>query len=247
MRVLRRACLLLASAVVAIAFLGGSALAVMPVEVMDENAAGAHCPPVAHAAGDAEGGCHLFASSASVQLIQHRAGGDVVAGDCVWTFEVRVDENGEGWVENQAFTPGTTICGSTAVGGFTPCTAPPEMSGEEPLWHVNMEHDGEGNEVATLEFCIDDRVSPDVSCEWEGDLTLSISELPGHDLSAETLDTTGDPEESHWSIEHQLAHPVSGTSTCNFVRSLGEFEFRGHWGLRNEVGPSADVEIEHLF
>jgi hypothetical protein len=245
MRNLRKLFMVAALAVAAMAFSASSASATMPVEAMDENAAGAHCPPVSHGGGNADGGCHLFAESTSVQLIHHQAGGDVITADCINSYEVRLDENGEGWIENQVIAPGSSNCGSTAVGGVTACTAPPEP-GEEPLWHLNIEHDGNGNEEATAEFCID-RVINEASCEWEGDTTLSVGELPGHDLSAETLDTTGDPEESHFGIEHQLAHPVSHVGVCDFVRSLGEFEIKGHWDLRNEVGPSADIQIEHLF
>jgi hypothetical protein len=261
---LRKLFMVAALAVAATLFSVSPAAANMPVELMDETNQGLHCPEVSHADGDASGGCHRGVNSDGlVLLIQHRATGDVIGFACIHRYELRLDENGEGWIDDQQFIPGSANCGSSSVlGGVTPCIDPvethsqghPEADGEEPLWHIDVEHDGEGIEEAELEFCIDDVIRidppPTLSCEWEGDMSLRIFEQTGHDLTAETYDgdvAPEDPEEAHFAIEGQIGHP-SGHA-CDEARSLGEFEIQGHWDIDNEAGEpdtSAQIEVEHL-
>lgn len=252
MRNLRKLFMVAALAVVAMAFAAPSASATLPVELMDELNGGAHCPAVDEDDGEATGGCHRSVRSNSVLLIQHRSTGDVVAADCINTYELRVDENGEGWIDDQVLAPGTANCGvAGVVGGITVCTTAPDPGGEEPLWHINIEHDGNGVEEAVAEFCIDDRIAAPISCEWEGDTTVQINESGG-DLTAETWD--GDVE-SHFDIEAEEAHetaPVThaqAEGACEQARMLGEFEIDGHWTIDNEAGQqntSANIVIEHL-
>jgi hypothetical protein len=216
-------------AVAAFAFSASSASASLPVEVMDEASGGDHCADLGYANHRASGGCHLLVHSDSVLLIQHRAAGDVIVNNCVNDYEIRLDENGEGWIQDVSFTPGDPGCG-TAV---TPCTEE-GAKGDFP-WHIDIEHDGAGGEVGEAEICIDEVIAPGISCELEGDIDISLNE-DAHELSAEADDAT-------FTVEENTAHPVGAQTNCNNLLLLGALEVDAHWTITGETG---NVEIEHL-
>jgi hypothetical protein len=220
---------LLAGAAMAIAvlvFTSSSANATQPVEIMDET--GLHCDDLTFVDHVADGGCHLTGHSDSVSLIQHRATGDIVVGSCSADGELRIDENGEGWIQNVSFTVGLG-CGTIA----RPCSEEGAL-GDLP-WHINVEHDGAGNEIATGEGCLELTVTTGVSCELEGDMTFEFGEVD-RDLSLEADDTP-------FVVEEVIAHPPVAQSICNTLIGQGAYEVAGHLAGQ---GQAEDGEIEHL-
>ena len=200
-----------------------------------------HCPDVIlHGTPTrAEGGCHLFATTAAsanhdhtFELTAHLFGAPFHSADCHNSFEIRMDENGEGYIQDIQFTQGTEGdlgCGATL---FRPCT-PAEAHGTAGgPWHVDTveraDPDPPDNPevfVATVEACF---VSEDLG-RCEGPVALEVAEDP---LNAEDY-------------EAELT-PTHAGQPNGIPCDLGSAEFTAHYDLTPENPTEEEIHFNHV-
>lgn len=112
-----------------------------------------HCPEVTVIGHGVSGGCHIELESTGVGIPLHANTGisKVTFSNCEVHLEMRVDEDGEGYVNEANLSP--------PHGGGVPCTRTPcdEDSGATDAmipWPVHIEENGAGDEALELEFCL---------------------------------------------------------------------------------------------
>ena len=221
-----------------------SASAQGPVEVIHTIAKGpVHCPAVPlHTDGErAEGGCHFIATTEAspngnhphtFELTAHLFGAPFHSADCHSTFEIRMDENGEGYVQDFAITQGLEGdlgCGATLVRACTPDEAHGTADGP---WHIDAveraDPDPPDNPevfVATVEACY---VSEDLG-RCEGPVALEVAGRPvfGEDYKAELTPThAGQPN--------------------GIPCDLGSAEFTAHYDLTPENPTEEEIHFNHV-
>lgn len=235
MRNLRKLLFAAAAFALAVALWASPASAQEPVEIMNLNEDGAHCPAVTITDHWSDDGCHReMRSTSGVTFVQHRPTGDITVITCTHTLEPHLDENGEGWIQDIKFFPGSVACGTT----FTPCTA----EGVVEPWHFQISHNGLGDELMTIEACYDLPISPGVSCEILGDLQANLTNLGGGDYGLEA-------EDKLFAVESSTAH--GGAGACGFL-TTGQLEVFAHFDVEDEGemeeehNPNASIQIEHL-
>lgn len=159
---------LLAGIVIAAMALSGSTAVADPIEVVDN---GVHCGPVDASGHEATGGCHLqMLSIGDIHLEIHSTLGVETTGPgCEHDFEVRLDENGEGYVQHFAIFPGDVECGSM----FRVCSESEAHAGGNGQWETHIEETGAGQETATVGFCM---IFPG-NLRCEGPVSVAVTEL----------------------------------------------------------------------
>ena len=199
-----------------------------------------HCPDVVlHTTGEAEEGCHFRAVSSpspghphTVEFTAHLFGGSFHSMDCHHNYEIRMDENGEGYFQDFQFTQGLEGdlgCGETLIRACTPAEAHGTAGGP---WHVDTveQPDPDPPEnpelfTATVELCI---VSEDLG-RCEGPVALEVAEDP---LNAEDY-------------EAELTPTHAGQP--NGIRcDLGSAEFTAHYDLTPENPTEEEIHFNHV-
>ncbi len=113
-----------------------------PIEVTDE-ATSTHCPAVSLSGHAVSGGCVVNVASNNVNLIVDTGPRDVaLAGPCSLSFNLRIDESGEGYATNQAF--GLQHC------GYQPCD---ETNHTNEPWPVTLSEHAPGRENLQIVLC----------------------------------------------------------------------------------------------
>ena len=145
---MRKLLLVAAAAIAAMALSASTAAAINPVEVVDN---GVHCGFIDASEHEATGGCHLQALSiGDIHLEIHTWGMETTGPACENDFEVRLDENGEGYVQHFAIFPGETECGT----GVRACNEAEAHALGNGQWRVHIEEIFTGQETATVEVCM---------------------------------------------------------------------------------------------
>ena len=162
-----RKLLLLAGMAIAAMALSAPTAAANPVEVVDN---GVHCGLVDASGHEATGGCHLQALSLGpIHLEVHSGGMETEGPACEYDFEVRLDENGEGYVQHVVIFPGDPECGTfTRV-----CNEAEAHAGGNGPWETHIEETGAGQETATVEFCM---VLPG-GLRCEGPVSIAVTQI----------------------------------------------------------------------
>jgi hypothetical protein len=180
MRIARKLMLLALTAMAAMA-LAASTASAQTVEVVQEDAANAHCTAVPNSTS---GGC-VIRGVGEIALVGHIFGIEATASDCNVNFEARIDEDGEGYAYSAAYT-GDATHNCTR----TPCGLP---------WRIHGEETNPG-EALTVEFCArpssgsDNRCLTNVPISDTGDhdYRLTFSDLGGvNHLGADCELTSG--------------------------------------------------------
>ena len=202
----------------------------------------AHCPDVTLHANlqAAEGGCHFVATGEgsgnhphTFELTVHVFGATFHSFDCHNSFEMRLNENGEGYIQDFVITAGSegdVSCGDTLV---RVCNTGVEAHGtSDGPWHVDTveraDPDPPDNPevfVATVEVCI---VSEDTG-RCEGPVAVEVSE------------DAVNPEDYEAEVTSTHAGQPNGIP-CD----LGTAEFAGHYDLEPENPGIEDIHINHV-
>lgn len=122
------------------------------IEVRTEPG-GEPCPPVTLVSHDVQGGCHTEIESTGEDATLHAmtAMGKVTISNCEVRAEARLDEHGEGYVNNAIL--------AAPHAGAVPCTRRPcdENAGATDAdlpWPTHMEEQGAGHEEIEIAFCL---------------------------------------------------------------------------------------------
>ncbi len=227
MRNARNLFLLCVAMAIGTAFAASTASA-QSLEVWDEaRVPPVHCGAVTEGVHSPGGGCHIAISSIAIDLRGHVFGIESEPLiDCGTSFEMRSNEDGEGYLTSMNITPG--------AGGNLACTNVRNCNSENGETHPNTHGGGPGDHSwrghireiaretlqAVLTVCF---ITGQAIPECEGTLTLPVTKN-SEDLYLATANDAGIPT-------------GSGTFSTHC-------EVNGVWSLTSE--PSEDTHINHL-
>jgi hypothetical protein len=227
MRHVRKLFLSVAAATTAIAFAASTASA-QTVEVNQED--GGHCGPVTIVDHVPTGGCSIrVVSTQPVLFVRHVSGvGELEFSQCESVFEMRVNENGHGYIYNQELTPEGASCGrepcdEAESGNHPHRNLPWEAQLREPLG-------GENEEILRMTLCL---------------IAFDAGPTEGQAGTPCTLDIAVAHVEHAMEFSTPYFDPVhNGGTPC--INLGGIVEIEGHWvSSPNENHPNL-FEIHHL-
>lgn len=193
------------------------------------GAADVNCPPVTPSPppdpspNTTGGGCRQHYSASNVDLVGHLSAGgtEVLASTCNFEFDLRLDAAGEGWINHQEMTPGTTGQCTRAPCGI--------VNGEGRAWTTYLQETevaGQGpRESVVMLTCTAPIADPTQIAHCE--VTIPISQASTHRYRWTAADVSG----------HGAAFPH-----CEWT---GTFDQEAALGATCEEQMEQNIEVRH--
>jgi hypothetical protein len=223
MRNVRKLFLSVAAAMAAVAFAASTAYA-QTVEVSQED--GGHCGSVTLVEHVPTGGCSLKAVwTQPTVLVRHIAGvGEVEFSQCGISFEMRINEDGHGYIYNQVFTVNGGSCGRESCDEVAPHhDLPWEAQFREPFGGLDQE-------ILRVTFCL--AAFDPGPAEGQTGTSCTVDITVTHFEHAMEFSTP------HFNLDHR------GGAPC--INLGGVVELTGHWVTQPSVFHPNSIEIHHL-
>ncbi len=215
MLVLRKL-MLLTSSLIAVMALSASPAFADPVEMLNEDGEEpVHCEAVELDGDDVLGGCDLHGVG-EVDLTAHIFGTEVLIASCENEFDIKVDEDGHGYIYDFETT------------GTSPCDTYGQANGDP--WEFELEGNGDGTYVMNADVAITDgstscsgALAVDVT---DGETSVTASAVDER-IGATMCEVDGEwefegPEEdSNFAFFAPVGTITRNTPTLNFLNTIG--------------------------